>query len=159
MKRQRVLLVCLGNICRSPLAEVIIRQQAKAMGLENDFSFASAGTGDWHIGQPADRRSAEVAARHGLSLEHHRAQQITPANMNRWDWFIAMDQANASDLLRMGVNSQRLLLMRQFEAEGGGDVPDPYYGSPQGFEHVYQLLADNARTMLAFLEQHREDPQ
>ncbi len=150
--KQRVLLVCLGNICRSPLAEVILQQQAKAMQWDHTFTFASAGTGDWHIGKGADPRSVQIARQHQLSLQYHKAQQITAATIHHWDWFIAMDHDNKNDLQQMGVTAEKLLLMRQYE--GGSsikDIPDPYYGGKKGFETVYALLQKNAIPMLDYI--------
>lgn len=154
MSQVRVLFVCLGNICRSPLAEVVVAGQAEKRGLGNTFHFASAGTGSWHIGNGADHRSAQTARAHGLDLSNHQAQQITPAKVGQWEWFIAMDQSNYSDLLRMGVPEERLLLMRQFEPgfDRIPDVPDPYYGGPDGFEDAYRMLCDNADRLLDYLE-------
>lgn len=148
----RVLFVCLGNICRSPLAEVVMRAVARERGLQH-YRFASAGTGDWHVGGSADPRSSATALEHGLDLSSHRAQQITGDSVGGWDWFVAMDRENRRDLLRMGVTADRLLLMRQFE-EGNPelDVPDPYYGGPDGFEHAYRMLTANAEKLLDYLE-------
>ncbi len=158
MSQVRVLFVCLGNICRSPLAEVVVAGQAEKRGLNHSFHFASAGTGSWHVGSGADHRSAETARSHGLDLSDHRAQQVTAANVNRWEWFVAMDHSNYSDLLRMGVPKNRLLLMRQFEPgyEVAPDVPDPYYGGPDGFEDAYRMLCDNADRLLDYLGDYLE---
>lgn len=151
----RVLFVCLGNICRSPLAEVVVRGVADQRGLAR-YHFESAGTGNWHVGGPADPRSAAKASEKGLDLSLHRAQQITPHNCANWDWYVAMDHANRSDLLRMGVPSERLLMMRQFEGEvRAPDVPDPYYGGPDGFEDAYNMLTANAEKLLDYLEERR----
>lgn len=145
----RVLFVCLGNICRSPLAEAIVRNRAEERGLAGRFSFASAGTGDWHIGLGADPRAIDVAERHGLSLQAHRARQITGVNIRRWHVFVAMDQDNRDDLLAMGVEAEHLWLMRQFEGhEPPADVPDPYYGGGDGFDTVFALLQKNADPLL-----------
>jgi len=154
VSRVRVLFVCLGNICRSPLAEIVVAGQAAKRGLNETFHFASAGTGSWHIGNDADHRSAQTAKDHGLDLSNHRAQQITAAKVGQWDWFVAMDASNYSDLLRMGVPEERLLLMRQFEPnhERVLDVPDPYYGGPDGFEDAYRMLCENADRLLDYLE-------
>jgi len=150
--KQRILLVCLGNICRSPLAEVIMRQQAITMQLDDLFTFASAGTGDWHIGKGADPRSVAIANKHHLSLAQHQAQQITAATIHHWDWFIAMDHQNKEDLQQMGVANDRLLLMRQCESDTPSqDIPDPYYGGKKGFETIYALLQQNAIMMLEYL--------
>ncbi|OIO71562.1 MAG: protein tyrosine phosphatase [Zetaproteobacteria bacterium CG12_big_fil_rev_8_21_14_0_65_55_1124] len=148
----RVLFVCLGNICRSPLAEFIVRQRAIERGFSDRFHFESAGTGDWHIGNGADRRMHQTAAGHDIDLGPHRASQITRNRIDQWDWFIAMDRANYNDLLSLGAKKERTLLMRQFENEDRPpDVPDPYYGGEQGFEEVFQLLSENADSLLDHL--------
>jgi len=150
----RILFVCLGNICRSPLAEVVVAGQAEKRGLNDAFYFASAGTGSWHIGNGADHRSAQTAREHGLDLSGHCAQQITASKVDQWEWFVAMDASNYADLIRMGVPEERLLLMRQFEPGFAEvpDVPDPYYGGPDGFEDAYRMLCDNADRLLDYLE-------
>jgi len=154
----RVLFVCLGNICRSPLAEVVVQGVADERGLSDMFHFESAGTGSWHIGNGADTRSAATAKQHGLSLANHRAQQITPRNIHDWDVFVAMDQANQQDLLDMGVKEEQVLMMRAFEDENQTyvqDVPDPYYGGAHGFEDAFQMLTRNADGLLQFLQGFR----
>ncbi len=151
-KKTRVLFVCLGNICRSPLAEVIVKAVAAKRGLGH-YYFESAGTGNWHVGGAADPRSAGKAREYGLDLSNHRAQQITTQNCGDWDWLIAMDTENRRDLLNMGVSPSQILMMRQFEGTSHIlDVPDPYYGGPEGFEHAYHMLAKNAETLLDYLE-------
>lgn len=152
----RVLFVCLGNICRSPLAEVVVKKMAEERGLAGRYRFASAGTGSWHIGCGADQRSAATAAAHGLDLSDHSAQQITAEKVPHWDWFVAMDDDNRNSLLAMGAPEERVLMMRQFEAGRATslDVPDPYYGGPDGFEIAYNMLTDNAAYLLAYLEAH-----
>ncbi len=155
-EKTRVLFVCLGNICRSPLAEVVVKSVA-VQRENNCYHFESAGTGDWHVGGSADRRSASKAIEHGLTLSGHSAQQITAHGIKRWHWFVAMDQANYQALLSMGADASRVLMMRQFEVLAGeavADVPDPYYGGEDGFEHVYQMLMANAESLLDYLEQH-----
>ncbi|MDQ6950157.1 MAG: low molecular weight protein-tyrosine-phosphatase [Mariprofundales bacterium] len=149
----RVLFVCLGNICRSPLAEVIANHEAERMGVAARFHFASAGTGNWHVGGGADPRSAQTAQTHGLDLSTHTAQQITAPTIGDWQWFIAMDADNHTQLLAMGVPANRLWMMRQFEPNTTTppDVPDPYYGGADGFDHMYQLLGDNAARVIGQL--------
>lgn len=151
----RILFVCLGNICRSPLAEVVVCDRAGRRSLNGRFNFESAGTGSWHIGKGADHRSAQTAREHGLDLSSHAAQQITGHNVDNWDWFIAMDWDNRNDLLAMGVPKERLLMMRQFETDDDliPDVPDPYYGGPGGFEDAYLMLCENADRLLDYLEE------
>ncbi|HKJ83986.1 MAG TPA: low molecular weight protein-tyrosine-phosphatase [Mariprofundaceae bacterium] len=149
----RVLFVCLGNICRSPLAEVIVRHRASERRLDGRFEFASAGTGSWHVGGGADPRSAEVAARYGLDLGDHCAQQVTVRRIPEWDWFVAMDRQNRADLIAMGAERDRVLLMRQFEQPDRElDVPDPYFGGGSGFEDAYRMLQANAVLILDYLE-------
>jgi len=151
-KKTRVLFVCLGNICRSPLAEVVVKGTAQNRAIKH-YHFESAGTGDWHIGKAADRRSASKAIDHGLDLSQHRAQQITAKKIKNWHWFVAMDRGNYQDLLSMGADASRVLLMRQFENPVNiPDVPDPYYGGPEGFEDAYQMLVANAEALLDYLE-------
>ena len=153
--KTRVLFVCLGNICRSPLAEVVVKSVAEQRSLDQ-YHFESAGTGDWHIGKSADNRSASKAIDHGLDLSQHRAQQITAHKIKNWHWFVAMDQANYQDLLSMGADASRVLLMRQFENPSNiPDVPDPYYGGSDGFEDAYQMLTANAGKLLDHLESQR----
>jgi len=149
----RILFVCLGNICRSPLAEIVVRAIAEKRGLDH-YCFASAGTGDWHVGGPADPRSSATALAHGLDLSRHRARQVTSASVTEWDWFIAMDRQNRRDLLAMGVADDRLLLMREFEDDTVElDVPDPYYGGAGGFEDAYHMLVANAENLLSYLQE------
>jgi len=153
IKPSRILFVCLGNICRSPLAEAIVRQRALDRGLNRQFYFASAGTGDWHIGSGADIRSAATAKAHGVDLSRHRAMQITSPDISHWHWFVAMDTNNKEDLLAMGASKESVLMMRQFEPaiHAVPDVPDPYYGGEDGFENMYHLLAANADPLLDYL--------
>lgn len=146
----RVLFVCLGNICRSPLAEVVVRDRAQERGLSHRFEFASAGTGNWHVGKGADPRSEATARHYGHDLSEHRASQVTPARIRGWHWFVAMDTDNRDDLLAMGAPGERVLLMRQFEG-GAVDVPDPYFGGSEGFDRVYAMLRDNADRLLDYL--------
>jgi len=149
----RILFVCLGNICRSPLAEAIVRERALVRGLDHQFCFASAGTGDWHVGSGADIRSAATAKAHGIDLNRHRAMQITPPDISHWHWFVAMDTNNKEDLLAMGAGRETVLMMRQFESDANTppDVPDPYYGGNDGFEKMFHLLAANADPLLDYL--------
>jgi|AMFO01.1.fsa_nt_gi Protein-tyrosine-phosphatase len=151
-----VLFVCLGNICRSPLAEAIVRRRARERGISHHFRFASAGTGDLHIGGGADMRAMAAAARHGLDLSSHYARQIKAVDIGRWHWFVAMDAENRRDLLEMGVPGERILMMRQFEIPGDDipDVPDPYFEEAHGFEQVFEVLERNADSLLDYLLAH-----
>lgn len=156
----RVLFVCLGNICRSPMAEFIVRRRAIERGLDGRFHFASAGTGDWHIGHGADRRMLQTAAAHDIDLSPHRANQITRRHIAQWDWLVAMDHSNRYDLLAMGASEERTLMMRYFEnSESPPDVPDPYYGGERGFDEVFDLLSINADPLLDYLSDLDESTQ
>ncbi|MDX8381182.1 MAG: low molecular weight protein-tyrosine-phosphatase [Ghiorsea sp.] len=149
----RVLFVCLGNICRSPLAEVVVKSVANEQGLSRSLHFESAGTGNWHVGGSADPRSASKALEKGLSLVNHKAQQITRHTINDWDIFVAMDQDNKHDLIAMGAKPEQVLMMRDYEGVNPSlDVPDPYYGGADGFEDAYQMLRKNAQGLLDDLE-------
>lgn len=150
----RVVLVCMGNICRSPMAEVIVAEQARRMGLEGHFYFASRGIMDWNLGHGADPRAMATVARHGLDLRRHLACQLRAGEVGDWDWFVAMDRWNRRDLLALGAPEDRVLMMRQFEGEGRPpvDVPDPYSGGPDGFDKVYEMIRNSAEGLLRYLE-------
>lgn len=149
--RISVLFVCLGNICRSPLAEGIFRALVDERGLTDRFEIDSAGTGGWHVGEPADSRATMVAKRYGVTLES-RARQVTAQDLTRFDYVIAMDRDNLSVLERMLESSgadTELHLLREFDAEGDGDeVPDPYYGGARGFENVYEMIERSSAALL-----------
>ncbi len=138
----RVLMVCLGNICRSPLAEAALRQHAARMGLEIEVE--SAGTGDWHIGHPPDPRTQEVARRlGGIDIGSFRAQQVSRGDFERYDHVVAMDQSNLRNLRALapaGAKARLSLLLDYLPGQEGGDVPDPYYGEAADFEEVWRLV-------------------
>lgn len=141
-----VLFVCLGNICRSPLAEGVFAHLVDRRGLEDRFDIDSAGTGHWHVGEPADRRSIAVGRKHGIAVSSIARQVDPELDRERFKWLIAMDQSNAADLLSLGFAPERIRLMRSFDpsvcTDGVGqlDVPDPYYGPGDGFERNYAML-------------------
>jgi protein-tyrosine phosphatase len=138
-----VLFVCLGNICRSPLAEGVFRHLAADAGLADRFVVDSAGTGAWHEGEPADSRSIQVAAAHGVTLDG-RARQVTAEDLRAFDVVLAMDRDNLDVLEEISSTAggtARLHLLREFDAAADSDeVPDPYYGGPHGFENVYRMV-------------------
>ena len=135
-----VLFVCLGNICRSPLAEGIFRHQAEISGLADHFEVDSAGTGAYHSGEPPDSRSIAVAAAHGVRLTG-TARQVTVGDFRRFDVIVAMDGSNRRSLQRRRDGRARIVMMRDYDPEADDpDVPDPYYGGPDGFERVYRIL-------------------
>ncbi len=148
----KVLFVCLGNICRSPLAEGIFKQLVREEGLEDKIHIDSAGTSGWHIGEPPDPRTIEVAQKNGVPIEHY-GKEVAPSDFEKFDYIIAMDDSNLADLERLHGrarhNKAQLFKMRDFDDIGtGGDVPDPYYGGPDGFDKVFDLLRRSSRNLL-----------
>lgn len=134
-----ILFVCLGNICRSPLAEGVFRHRAQALGVADRFVIDSAGCGGWHKGEPPDRRSIAVAARHGVDLSAQRARQIRPADFDAFDLILGLDRDNIRHLERMASGQARVVLYLEEALGMRKDVPDPYYGSERDFETVYRL--------------------
>jgi len=149
--------VCLGNICRSPMAEVLIRAELEAAGLAGRASVESAGTGDWHLGERMDRRARAELARRGYDGSRHRARQISPDWLERFDLLIAMDASNLRDLQRMAAGradlADRIRLFRSFDpaAPAGAQVPDPYGGGPEDFARVFDMMRAAARGLAAEL--------
>jgi protein-tyrosine phosphatase len=150
----RILFVCLGNICRSPTAEAVLRALAAREAPELDLEVDSAGTAGYHIGEPPDPRTRQAAARRGYDLGALRARIVEPADFERFDLILAMDRDHHSILLRMAQPSAapKLKLVmsyaRRFKEE---EVPDPYYGGPRGFERVLDMLEDAAQGLLESL--------
>jgi len=150
----RILFVCTGNICRSPVAEGVFAHLATQAGRANEFILDSAGTGGWHEGEPPDARSRSVAKKHGLLL-NHSARQITRSDFTHFDLLIAMDRENKSDLLSFSnltsAQQTKIKLLREWDpkADGDLDVPDPYYGGPEGFQRMYEMIERSARELLS----------
>ncbi|WGL52343.1 low molecular weight phosphotyrosine protein phosphatase [Nocardioides sp. BP30] len=142
-----VAVVCLGNICRSPIAEVVLRARLDDVGLR-DVAVDSAGTGGWHVGEPMDPRAAATLLAAGYDPSRHRAQQWVPAWRDRFDLVLAMDAQNLSDL---GGRGERTMLFREHDPAGVGDVPDPYYGSDDGFGEVLAMVERTADALVAEL--------
>jgi protein-tyrosine phosphatase len=146
----RVLFVCLGNICRSPTAEGVMRALVREEGLEDEIVIDSAGTGDWHAGDPPDRRATAAAASRGVVLEG-RARQIKPADFEDFDLLLAMDTSNYEDLLALAPDgaAEKVRLLRSYDPTATElDVPDPYYGGAQGFEDVLDMVERASRGLL-----------
>ncbi|MCG8905679.1 low molecular weight protein-tyrosine-phosphatase [Pseudomonas sp. DP-17] len=138
----KVLFVCLGNICRSPTAEGVLRHKVRAAGLEDRIEIDSAGTGDWHVGKAPDARTRAAALRRGYDLSSLRARQVSLADFSRYDLILAMDNANLRDLKHLrgsGGKAELDLFLRRYELEID-EVPDPYYGGEDGFERVLDLV-------------------
>lgn len=145
-------MVCLGNICRSPLAEGIMR--AKLFG-QSGFEIDSAGTGGWHVGDPPDPRSVAIARERGLDITSQRGRQFTTSDFDHFDHIFVMDNSNLSDVLRMARDEEdrakvSLILDAIFPGENV-DVPDPYYGGNDGFANVYNMLDEACEILKARL--------
>ena len=146
----RVLFVCLGNICRSPLAEGLARHRAAALGL--DWEFDSAGTGSWHVGHPPDPRACAEARRRATPIDDLRARQVVREDFQRFDLILAADRSvlHALEALRpSAARAELALLLDRAGVESRGEVPDPYYGDEAGFAAVYALLERAVDALLA----------
>lgn len=142
-ERTRVLFVCLGNICRSPTAEVVFRATALRAGLAGRVQIESAGTGEWHVGNPPDWRAIAHAARRGYDLRPLRARQVAPEDFERFDWIFAMDEAvlaELDDLRPEDFPGHLGLFLDLAPAAGAREVPDPYDGGPDAFERALDLI-------------------
>ena len=143
MSRMRVCVVCLGNICRSPLGEAALRAEAEAAGMEIEVD--SAGTGGWHAGEAPDVRSIRAAERVGMDISSQRARQLTSEDLDAFDWILAMDEQNKADILALGESRARVAL---FLPEGGA-VPDPYYQDDAAFDRVVALVRPAASVWIS----------
>jgi protein-tyrosine phosphatase len=155
----RILFVCLGNICRSPLAENVFRARARDRGVEHLFEIDSAGTSGYHQGAPPDRRAAEEALRRGLELMGS-SRPVRPSDLRDFDVVVAMDAENLGELHRLarqeGIEG-RLHRLREWDPEAGGelDVPDPYYGGSDGFRDVHDMVERACAALLDELLEQR----
>lgn len=151
----RIAVVCLGNICRSPVADVVLNDRVAAAGLGDRVSVDSWGTGGWHIGGRMDPRSAATLTASGYDAARHRARQFLAGHVDDYDLVLAMDRANLADLRRLGVSPERLRLFRDFDPQpGDGEVPDPYYGGESGFRDVLGMVERTSDALVAELQAH-----
>lgn len=151
----RLLFVCLGNIIRSPLAENLFRFEASEAGLEGKYSVDSAGTAAWHTGEPPDPRMRMTAESHGVKYSG-TARQVRALDFEKFDWIIAMDGSNKRDLMDLAASEEqkrKIRLLREFDpGKDDTDVPDPYYGGAEGFEHTYGIVERSVHGLLETLE-------
>jgi protein-tyrosine phosphatase len=150
----RLLFVCMGNICRSPTAEAVMRDLLRREGLDGVVEIDSAGTGGWHVGDPPDRRSTAAAKARGIVMAG-AARQVTAADFDSYDLLLAADAQNVAALRAAAPDAEaaeKVVLLRSFDrasvAAGDLDVPDPYYGGPRGFEAVLDLVEAACRGLL-----------
>ena len=155
----RVLMICMGNICRSPLAHGVFERLVKEAGLSDSIMIDSAGTHAYHVGEPPDRRAQETAARRAIDLSNQEARQVAATDFEQFDYLLAMDHQNLAALRRACPPNhvQKLRLFLEFAPEmGEEEVPDPYYGGDSGFERVFDLVEAAGRGLLEVIRrQHR----
>ena len=143
----KIAVVCLGNICRSPMAEVVLRERLDGAGLD-DVELVSAGTGGWHAGDPMDRRAAATLREAGYDPDGHQAKQWPVGDPETYDLVLGMDADNVADLAGQAPDGS-LRMFRDFDPEGPGDVPDPYYGGAEGFREVLAMVERTSEAIVA----------
>lgn len=153
-RKVKICFVCMGNIVRSPLAEHLFMEHARAAGVEDKYEATSAGTIGYHAGEPPDPRMVRIAAARGKTYTH-AACQFTMADVDRFDLIIVMDRENRADIIGMTRTPEQrkiVRLLREFDPKGGKDVPDPYYGANEHFEEVYEIIDRSTKALLKALE-------
>ncbi|MDP1594295.1 MAG: low molecular weight protein-tyrosine-phosphatase [Gallionella sp.] len=155
-KKVSVLFICMGNICRSPTAEAVFRHYVERAGLSESILIDSAGTHDYHIGEPPDKRTQYAAQQRGYDMSALRGRQVQSADFERFDYVLAMDKANLAILQYLtprGCKTQAQLFLDYARHHNESEVPDPYYGGVQGFEHVLDMVEDAAQELLQHIRQ------
>ncbi|MCR8914050.1 low molecular weight phosphotyrosine protein phosphatase [Marinobacter panjinensis] len=151
----KVLFVCLGNICRSPSAEGVFRKVVQQAGLEDRITIDSCGTGGWHVGKAPDSRAIAAARTRGIDIGHLRARQFCSDDLDQYDYVLVMDRQNLADVRdvwRQNGGTEPLLFL-QFGGSEHDEVPDPYYGGDQGFEHVLDLINEASEGLLRHIRE------
>ncbi len=156
MKQVNVLFICMGNICRSPTAEGVFRHTVNEAGLNEKIHIDSAGTHAYHVGQEPDKRAQAAALQRGIDLSNQRARKVEEQDFEQFDYIIAMDHSNHSDLIHIAKDKAKNLHMflnfaDKFSEE---EVPDPYYGGEQGFKHVLDLVEDASNGLLQHIREN-----
>lgn len=154
MEKIRVLFVCLGNICRSPLAEAVFNHKIQQSGLDDRFEVDSCGTGDYHIGEPPDPRTLTNARKNGIPVSHF-CRQITVDDLSYYDYILVMDNSNLQNVMMLeGADHHvhKIFLFREFDPDGKGlEVPDPYFGGEEGFDDVYSIVNRSLDGFIGFV--------
>ncbi|MGH6826757.1 low molecular weight protein-tyrosine-phosphatase [Methyloceanibacter sp.] len=154
MAATRILFVCLGNICRSPMAEGVFRRVAEEEGLIDRFEIDSAGLGDWHIGQAPDHRAQKAARSRGVDISSQSARQVVDEDFERFDLLLVMDRSNYAELKARAPHEARAKIRPFLDFAphvGTSDVPDPFFGGTEGFDHALDLIEAASRGLLASL--------
>lgn len=148
-----ILFVCLGNICRSPLAEGVFRQVVIERGMADAFLIDSAGTGGWHVGSAPDPRSTAIASQYGIDISGQKCRKISAADFETFDFIFAMDESNIDALLHKAPENGRQKVHHFMDYALGvrTDIPDPYYGGPDGFEIVYRMIREGSEALASKL--------
>ncbi|MTB89650.1 low molecular weight phosphotyrosine protein phosphatase [Aeromicrobium senzhongii] len=153
---RRIALVCLGNICRSPMAHVVLEQRLADAGID-DVVVTSSGTGDWHVGQPMDERAAATLTAAGYDATRHRARNFTPDWFGEQDLILTMDASNHADVLALARSDEdraKVRMYRSFDPEADtpdAEVPDPWYGGPEGFDEVLKMVERTTDGIVRYL--------
>ena len=149
---KKILFVCLGNICRSPMAEAIFNHKIQEKGLSLQFKGDSAGTANYHVGDKPDPRTVDTVEKKGIKISH-RGQQFKKFHADEFDYLVAMDSSNQKNMtLELHGLGKKVWLMRAFDPVENGDVPDPYYGGINGFDQVYDILDRSIENFIEFLK-------
>ncbi|TDQ31648.1 low molecular weight protein-tyrosine-phosphatase [Zeaxanthinibacter enoshimensis] len=152
----RILMVCLGNICRSPLAEGILKEMADP----EKIMVESAGTAGYHVGNPPDPRSVSIASKYGIDISTQRCRKFGPSDFEEFDLILAMDRSNYRNILQLANGEHhyaKVRLLMEELPDGPDEVPDPYYGGQDGFENVFQLVSRACKALLNRLENEKKD--
>ena len=148
----KVIFVCLGNICRSPLGEGVFRELVRARGWEHLFVIDSAGTAAYHVGEAPDPGSRKVAEKHGFSIDEQRGRQFANKELDKWDYIIAMDTSNRVNIEKLGKARGELWLLRDFDPiEKGGNVPDPWSQGDDAFLNSFNIIYRSCEKLLEYI--------
>jgi low molecular weight protein-tyrosine phosphatase len=152
----RILFVCLGNICRSPLAHAVCEQMLQERGLGAMVFVESAGVSSYHVGEQSDRRMRKAAAANGIGIDHS-SRRFTFSDFSEYDLIFPMDHSNYSDIIRIARTEEdrnKVVMFRDFDPVEKGDVPDPYYGGPEGFQDVIDIVKRTCKNIISHIQKH-----